>query len=220
MPCRGGSFPGDRQYLAVQLIHLVEEFLRSDRISIPSEWHNDPLRRRILIALNIDTVVGHMYRNATPQNLERIEAVFDQEQPIGSTGRMRTWFTTRPNAPTQRFQISHVVYDGTWEKAVADLCEGQEEVAAWAKNDHLDFKVRYLWRGSSRNFIPDYLIRFRNGRNLILEVKGQDSDQNRAKRDAMAMWVEAVNGPGGFGRWNFAVVFEPAKIRDTVLAHL
>jgi type III restriction enzyme len=112
-----------------------------------------------------------------------------------------------------------VVYDGTWEKAVADLCDDIGEVIAWAKNDHLDFKVRYLWRGSSRNFIPDYLVRLKNGKTLVLEVKGQDSDQNRAKRDSMAQWVEAVNAHGGFGRWAFDVVFEPAKIRDVILSH-
>ncbi|MDO9312709.1 MAG: hypothetical protein Q7T85_13625 [Nitrosomonas sp.] len=53
------------------------------------------------------------------------------------------------------------------------------------KNDHLDFIVRYLWRGSSRNFVPDYLIRLNNGKTLVLEVKGVDSEQNRAKRAAM-----------------------------------
>ena len=77
---------------------------------------------------------------------------------------MRTWYTTKPCAPTAKSQISHVVYDSTWEKAVADLCEKESDVIAWAKNDHLDFKIRYMYRGSSRNFIPDYLIRLRNGR--------------------------------------------------------
>lgn len=214
------SFSGDRQFLAVQLIRLVEEFLASVKLAIPSQWHQDPLRRRILIALNMDTVVGHVHRHVSLQNRERLEAVFEQEQPIGSTSRMRTWYTTKPCEPTIRSQISHVVYDSVWEKAVADVCDGRDSVvAAWAKNDHLDFKIRYLWKGSSRNFAPDYLIRFQNGKTLVLEVKGQDSEQNRAKRDAMLQWIEAVNAQGGFGNWTFEVVFEPAKIRDTVLAH-
>jgi type III restriction enzyme len=89
----------------------------------------------------------------------------------------------------------------------------------WAKNDHLDFKVRYLYRGSSRSFVPDYLIVLDNGKTLVLEVKGQDSEQNREKRAAMQTWVQAVNEEGGFGQWCFDVVFEPAKIRDVVLAH-
>ena len=141
---------------------------------------------------------------------------FDQEQPISSTAFMNTWYTTRPCGPTEKSQISHVVYDGTWEKAAADLLEKDATVAAWAKNDHLGFVVRYLYRGSSRNFVPDYLIRYTNGNNLILEIKGQDSEQNRVKRAAMRTWVQAVNEQGGFGHWAFDVVFDPAKIRDVI----
>ena len=131
---------------------------------------------------------------------------------------MRTWYTTKPCAPTAHSQISHVVYDSVWEKAVADICEKEDRITAWAKNDHLGFQVRYLYRGSSRNFVPDYLIRFDNGKTLVLEVKGQDSEQNRAKRAAMETWVRAVNEQGGFGLWGFAVVFDPAKTRDTIAA--
>lgn len=213
-------FSGDKQYLAVQLIRLVERFLASDRIDIPSLWHQDPTRRRILIAMNMDTVVEHVSRFVKLQNTEKLAACFDEERPIGTTAAMRPWYTTRPCASTSRSQISHVVYDSAWEKAVADLCEKEPHVLAWAKNDHLDFKIRYLYRGSSRNFVPDYLIRLDNGKTLTLEVKGQDTEQNRAKRAAMETWIQAVNEQGGFGSWCFDVVFEPARIRDVVMGHI
>ena len=51
----------------------------------------------------------------------------------------------------------------------------------------------------------------------MLEVKGQDSEQNRTKRAAMETWIQAVNEQGGFGQWCFDVVFEPAEIRDVVM---
>jgi type III restriction enzyme len=91
------------------------------------------------------------------------------------------------------------------------------QVIAWAKNDHLDFIVRYLWRGSSRNFVPDYLIRLSNGKTLVLEVKGVDNEQNRTKRAAMETWIKSVNEQGGFGHWCFATVFAPANILDILL---
>jgi hypothetical protein len=163
-------FGGDKQYLAVQLIRIVEQFLDSDKLDIPSLWHQDSVRRRLLFALNMDTVVAHVSRYVTEQNIERQELVFNEHLPIGSTVYMRPWLTTKPCAPTKHSQISDVVYDSTWEKMVADLCDDHSDIAAWAKNDHLDFKVRYLWRGSSRNFVPDYLIRFNSGKTLVLEV--------------------------------------------------
>jgi type III restriction enzyme len=74
-------------------------------------------------------------------------------------------------------------------------------------------------RGSSRNFVPDDLIRLNNGKTLVLEVKGLDSEQNRVKRAAMLIWVRAVNEPRGFGQWCSDLVFEPAKIQDLFLRH-
>ena len=213
------SFGGDKQFLAVQLIRIVEQFLISDKLHIPSVWHQDPKRKQILFALNMDTVVGHVNRFVRLQNTEKLEAVFDELNPIGSTARMRSWLTTKPCQATARSQISHVVYDSAWEKVVADICEKELHVAAWAKNDHLDFVIRYLWRGSSRNFVPDYLIRLQNGKTLVLEVKGVDSEQNRVKRDAMAVWIKTINEQGGFGRWCFDVVFEPARTRDVLMQH-
>ncbi len=213
------SFGGDKQFLAIQLIRIVEAFLQSDKLNIPSLWHQDPMRKQILFALNMDTVVGHVNRFVSAQNTEKLEAIFDETHPIGTTARMRPWLTTRPCLATEKSQISHVVYDSAWEKAVADLCEKIPQTVAWAKNDHLDFIVRYLWRGSSRNFVPDYLIRLSNGKTLVLEVKGVDSEQNRAKRAAMETWVKAVNEQGGFGQWCFDVVFEPARTRDVLLRH-
>ena len=92
-------------------------------------------------------------------------------------------------------------------------------VMAYAKNDHLGFQVYYLWNGSKRRFIPDFLIRLTNGTTLVLEIKGEDSEQNRAKRSALDAWVRAVNAKGGFGVWAWDVAFEPAKIHDILQKH-
>jgi hypothetical protein len=58
-----------------------------------------------------------------------------------------------------------------------------------------------------------------NGRNLVLEIKGEDSPMNRAKRDALALWVKAVNAKGGFGRWCSDVAFKPAELQDILSRH-
>jgi len=213
------TLDGDKQYLAVQLIRIVEQFLEGNKLDIPSLWHQDPVRRRLLFALNMDAVVAHVNQYVSLQNVERLEPIFNEQQPIGSTAYMRPWLTTKPCRPTTRSQISHVVYDSTWEKLVADVCEKDPRVIAWAKNDHLNFQVRYIWRGSSRNFVPDYLLRLNNGKTLVLEVKGQDSDQNKAKRHAAGEWVTAVNQHGGFGSWAFDVAFDTAKVRDIIQSH-
>ena len=90
-------------------------------------------------------------------------------------------------------------------------------VAAWAKNDHLGFQVLYLWNGSKRKFIPDFLLRYKSGKTLALEIKGEDSPQDQAKRAALRQWVEAVNVHGGFGAWaSDVVIAEPSQARDVI----
>jgi type III restriction enzyme len=215
-----GRFKGRREYLLFQLVRLVEQFIDSKHIDIPSLFHQDPLRKRILLSLKIDAVVQHLLERVNEQNTLKLEPVFDSERPIGSTREMRTWYTTRVCEPTRRSQISHIVVDSGWEKYVADILEHHPAVAAWAKNDHLGFQVLYLWNGSKRKFIPDFLVRYKSGKTLALEMKGEDSAQDQAKRAALRQWVEAVNAHGGFGAWaSDVVIAEPSVARDVIDRH-
>ncbi|MEH2539156.1 BPTD_3080 family restriction endonuclease [Bradyrhizobium sp. AZCC 1699] len=214
------GFKGNEDFLAFQLIQLVEGFLKSDRLDIPSLFHQDPLRKRILFALNIDLIVQHLLRFVTQQNTTKLEPIYDEENPIGSTAQMRTWYTTKPNNPTVRSHISHVIGDSAWEQYAANIFDTRDGVDAYAKNDHLGFQIHYLWAGSRRRFIPDFLVRLANGKTLVLEIKGEDSPQDAAKRDALAEWVGAVNAAGGFGTWCWDVAFEPPQVHDILARHL
>ncbi len=145
--------------------------------------------------------------------------MFDPEFPIGSTRMMRTWYSTKLCLETTKSQISHAVVDSTWEHYTAQVLEKRQEVAAYAKNDHLGFQLLYLWRGSRRKFVPDFLIQLANGKRLVLEIKGEDSDQNRTKRMALDAWVRAVNERGGFGTWCWDVVKNEPSLVDDVISH-
>jgi type III restriction enzyme len=214
-----GNFSGSPDMLVVQLVRLIEQFIASDKLDIPSLFRQEPLRRRILVALNIDRVVQHLLRYLYEHNTERMELIFDPDSPIGSTRNMRTWYTTRPTIPTVRSQISHMVGDSAWEGFAANLLESSPLVAAYAKNDHLGYQIYYLWNGSRRRFLPDFLIRMANGKTLVLEIKGVDDEQNRAKRSALAAWIEGVNQRGGFGVWAWDVALEPYQVRDILTRH-
>jgi type III restriction enzyme len=214
------QFTGSKEILIQQLVRLVEQFFDSDRLDIPSLFHQEPARKRILIGLAMDDIVQHVVAQVQQQNTERLEPVFDQEFPIGSTRLMRTWYSTKPVIETVKSQISYAVADSTWEDYCTKVLERRPEVSDYAKNDHLGFQIYYLWRGSRRKFVPDYLITLANGKRMVLEIKGEDSDQNKAKRLALHAWVQAVNARGGFGIWCWDVVKEePSKVDDVVIHH-
>jgi type III restriction enzyme len=109
-----------------------------------------------------------------------------------------------------------VAEQSKWEHTVAYYLERSPHVISYVKNDHLDFVIPYEMYGTRLNYLPDYLIRLlRNDRselNLILEVKGFETEQDRAKETSAKRWVKAVNHHGEFGTWDFAVCGEPHRL--------
>ena len=83
---------------------------------------------------------------------------------------------------------------------------------AWVKNDHLGLEIPFIYRGVRKKYRPDFLIRLTSGKMLVVEVKGQDSEEDRVKREFLAEWVDAVNAHGGFGAWCWDVSYEPKDI--------
>ena len=214
------TWQGSREVLLAQLVRIVEEFIVSDRISIsPPLFYQDPLRRRLIITLNMSRVVQHVWAAIRQENTERRIPVFDRDHPIGSTGKMRTWYTGKPCERTKKSHINVCVYDSTWEASDAFVLDESEAVSAWVKNDHLGFEVLYVYRGVVRKYRPDFLIRLKNGNMLVLETKGQDTERDRVKRQYLEEWTRAVNTHGGFGRWHWAVVKHPGEIRDVLIRY-
>jgi type III restriction enzyme len=151
------------------------------------------------------------------ENTEYLAPVFDRDHPIRTTGDMRTWYTSKACERTRRSHINVCVYDSTWEASDAFILDDHDNVSAWVKNDHLGFEVLYVHRGVVRKYRPDFLVRLANSEMLILETKGEDTDQDRAKRRALDEWTQAINAHGGFGRWRCAVGHQPGEIRDILI---
>ena len=209
------TWQGSREVLLAQLVRIVEQFIRSHRIAIsPPLFYQDELRRRLIITLNMSRVVQHVWEAVRQENTERLVPVFDRDHPIRSTGEMRTWYTGRPCARTQKSHINVCVYDSTWEASDAFALDNSDAVAAWAKNDHLGFEILYVYRGVVRKYRPDFLVRLKSGDMFVVETKGQDTEQDRVKRRYLDEWTQAVNAHGGFGCWRWAVAHHPGEIRD------
>ena len=214
------NWEGGRAFLLAQLVRLVEQFIRSDRISItPALFLRNDLKRRLVITLNMTRVVQHIWEAIRFENTESLEPVFDRDRPIRSTGDMGTWYTGRPCERAARSHINFCVHDSAWEASEAFALDHAPEVAAWVKNDHLGFEVFYVHRGVVRKYRPDFLIRLRSGDMLVLETKGRDSDQDRTKRRFLDEWANAVNAHGGFGRWVGDVSRAPGDIQGILSQH-
>ena len=214
------TWKGNREYLLAQLIRLVERFVESGNIQVhPPLFNQYDLRRRIVVTLNMSKIVQHMWEAIRFENSLTLEPVFDTEKPIRSTGDMLPWYTGKPCEHTKRSHINMCVFDSTWEASEAFELDRNPNVAAWVKNDHLGFEITYSSKGVIRKFRPDYLIKLTNGRMLVLEVKGQDNQEQQTKREFLSEWVRAVNGHGGFGSWAADVSRHPGDVFEILLRH-
>ena len=129
---------GSREFLLAQVVRLVEQFIRSDKIYVtPALYHDDGLKRGLIITLNMTRVVQHIWEAIRFGNTRKAEPVFDQDRPLRSTADMVTWYTGKPCEYTTRSHINFCVYDSAWEASDAFHLDHSSEVAAWVKNDHL-----------------------------------------------------------------------------------
>lgn len=211
------NWKGNKEFLLAQLIRLVEEFLASDKIIIdPPLFYQDDLRRRILLTLNMNKVVQHIWEAIRFENTEMIVPVFDRDKPIRSTGGMPTWYTGKPCESTQKSHINYCVLDSTWEASEAFELDQNPKVEAWVKNDHLGFEILYIFQGVVHKYRPDFIIQLKKDSYLVLETKGQDSQQDKTKREFLGEWVKAVNGHKGFGKWAWAVSKKPGELKRII----
>jgi type III restriction enzyme len=204
------AWKGSEGMFLAQIVRLVDGFIQSKKVFIEDDlFSNDPLRHRVLILLNINRIVQHIWNGLRAENTEKVVPVFDSENSVRSTDNMRTWYTSKPCEYTEKSHINHVVVDSTWEASEAYSLDKSEQVKAWVKNDHLGFSILFNYRGVVRKYYPDFIIKLLNGEFLILETKGQESDLTETKRAYLQEWVKAVNNHGGFGIWHEAVSFDP-----------
>ncbi|MBU2638553.1 MAG: DEAD/DEAH box helicase family protein [Nanoarchaeota archaeon] len=218
------TWTGNKEHLLIQLVKIVEEFINSNRLVIKSKIYQEDLKKRLLILLNMNKIVQHIFNAIRFENTQDLVPIFDKEMPIKSTSKMMTWYTSKPCEIINHSHISHVVFDSSWEASEAFELDRNNDIVAWVKNDHkndhLGFIINYVYRGVIHKFYPDFLVKLSNGKMLVLEVKGMDDQQNKTKREYLDEWIKAVNSDGGFGKWCWDVSFRTSDIKDKLKKHM
>ena len=112
--------------------------------------------------------------------------------------------------------MNYVACDtGSWEQAAMFQLEKLAKdgvVDCYARNDRLEFNIPFELFGSPRVYEPDFIVRLRNGVNIVLEIKGYPNDDTDVKHQAAKRWVSAVNHWGRLGEWDFLVCRDPQSL--------
>ena len=187
----------------------------------------------LLFGQNKHRAIEHIYsgihEGSQSAGEKRVLPILQPYDTLGST-RYVDFFTARPTFSTaaDKSHISHVVADtDVWEQNVAYKLERMDEVLRYAKNDHMDFTIPYIFQGKEKQYTPDFLVDIDDGKgpddplHLILEVSGQRDDMKAQKTlTARTQWVPAVNNHGGFGRWSFLEITDPSNLQTDIRKHL
>ena len=88
------DWKGSKEIFLAQVVRIVEQFIDSDKIQIKNDlFHQDDSKRKILIILNMNKIVQHIWSAIRSDNTEKLTPIFDKEKPIRSTEDVRTWYT-------------------------------------------------------------------------------------------------------------------------------
>ena len=137
----------------------------------------------------------------------------------GSTGDVDFW-TSKKVVECQRSHLNYAIADTEkWEQIAKFYLDKHDHVISFARNFNLGFAIPYFHNGEKRDYIPDFLINLKwDGKEvgtLILEVKGYDP-LAEVKEAAARRWVWAVNNEGGFGLWDYAIIYHPTDLNEAV----
>lgn len=144
--------------------------------------------------------------------------VLNRYKPFGTTAEV-DFTTTRPCHGTQRSHVNQVVLDTEkWEASVTFRLESCGEVERYVRNDHLGLLIQYEFQGVDHTYEPDFIVRLKNGLNVLLEVKGFEDAQTAAKHQAAKRWVSAVNNAKEHGEWVFHVGRDPNLVERELSA--
>jgi len=94
---------------------------------------------------------------------------------------------------------------------LTQLLDSHPGVKKWVKNDRLGFFIPYRNKGILARYMVDFIVVTDVGLNVIMEIKGQVTDDADVKAKAAQRWVSAVNQLGQHGIWHYLLVTDPGK---------
>jgi type III restriction enzyme len=205
-----------RHQLFPQVFRYVDEFVHR-KVNFqnchPCELGLEMYVQRIVERLR-DAIVPDESEGEAP-----LMPITNRYKPMGTTAEV-DFKTTRACHATMKSHIDQVVVDNlVWESSAGFRLESSEAVQFYARNDHMGLTIPYEYMGIDHAYEPDFLVRLNNGVTVVLEIKGFEDDQTKAKHTAANRWVEAVNNWGQLRKWAFHVCRNP-QLLDKEMEYL
>ena len=141
---------------------------------------------------------------------------------IDSTDMSGSKFTTKSKRlKPKKTHLNIMTADSDLELTIGKELERNSNVISWAKSDMSGFAVPYVHPDNTeRTYRPDFIAHLDTGVTLVLEGKGKEDDVDKAKKDALCLWVDAVNREEQYGLWHSSTIYAgdnvQTKLEDVI----
>jgi len=131
--------------------------------------------------------------------------------------------TTRPVVQLTKSHLNAAAVLSDLEQQAIEVFEDLDAVDCYTPNARgVDMVVRYEYGDQPHEYLPDFILRLRGGKYLMLEIKGgggefRDEDRVKAKNAAARKWVAAVNNARRYGEWEYEICHDPSKLRGLLI---
>ena len=134
----------------------------------------------------------------------------------GSTAEVE-YVTRKEPYAVVKSHVNYVVPDSPWERVAAYALDMHPAVRSLVKNSGLGFAIPYLHAGQGHDYLPDFVVQLGAlpDLHIIVETKGYD-ERLAEKRAAALRWISAVNQDGRYGRWDYLMLRDKAKIAEEI----
>ena len=196
-----------------QIVQIVQRFMRevvhpiapAHRLDVFLSPYYGWAIERLVAAIRPDSAGGE-----TPE-VPR----YEKSREPGSTADVDYW-TSKDVRDVVNSHLNYVVADTKrWEQSAAYILDTHKAVDAFVKNAGLGFAIPYVHNGRGHDYQPDFIVRLKDGRHLIVETKGFDELAD-VKAAAAERWVEAVNADKQFGRWEYVMARSVPAVREAL----
>ncbi len=198
-----------------QLTRIIERYIK-EHVQVHAPADIKDLALSPYYGWLVEVLAENIHPDASEGEAPEVP-LFESNRGPGSTEDVDFW-TSRDVREVTKSHLNYVVADTKkWEQSAAYFIDTHPRVHSFVKNSGLGFAIPYLHNDQMHDYIPDFIIRTigEPGINLILETKGYDP-LAEFKANAAERWVKAVNAQGGYGKWAYCMVRDPAQVREAI----
>lgn len=215
-----------RHQLFPEIVGIVQQYIRQ---KVEFKEGLDP--RELGLQIYAKQLVERIRDNILPAAAERgkLIPVINRFRPYNSTADVN-YQTTRAvveltKSHLNRAMIQSGANTGGFEVGAIEILEELDCVDFYTPNDNqVGLIVPYEYDGETKSYEPDFVIRLRGEKTIMLEIKGGGGliyDENRvyAKNAAAKKWCEAVSNLGKYGNWAYEICDDISELRKTLTEH-